>query len=124
MPNSKSLHDEKFQKIEAILAELLNLELIHEQRLSEIESVMAQLYPKESHEWHVEQGNLDDDMDEEDEADLPGPPIFEIYRLVKEKQQFVDDYKEAFQFCILGTNFSLSGSVDEIIETIIENRNS
>jgi len=116
MNNSKKLHDEEFQKIDSTLAGLLNLELIHEQRLGEIETVMAHLYSEEWREWCVEQGYLD----EEEEDDFPIPSTYELYEFVEVKKQFIEDYKQAFIFCILSSNFS---SPDEIVEAIIQSRN-
>ena len=106
--------NENLEKLDQLITLLSDYALLHDQEYGEIESLLSDVYPAESYEINVEDGNIE----EGDTFDfLPAPNIYSLYGKVKNKEQFIQDYRNAIHM-IGWKNSSLydKNLVDELIE--------
>ena len=106
-------YDEDFKKLDTMLSTMLYYNVIHETRINQIEELMASIYENESLSWN--QVN-----NEEFEEDPMTPPLYDIFELSDNKEQFLEDFIAVIQESICRDSFI--SDYEEIVGRILSFR--
>jgi len=116
--------EDQFQKLESILVDFVNFELINYERIPQIEEIMSKLYTDECRAWNLEEGYIDSESEDEYEDEEAQPTVDQLYRFVENKNQFIEEYKKAFSITIFRAAYLSPDEIDDFVESILENRES
>lgn len=108
--------NENLRKLDELITLMTDYGLLHEQKYGEIECLLSAAYPQESYEINLEEGNIDEGDTSEF---LPAPNIFNLYEKVKNKEQFIQDYRNAIS--IIGWS-DVSLNNPDLLDTLVEMR--
>jgi len=124
MENLNDSLEDQFQKLESILVDFVNFELINYERIPQIEEIMSKLYKDECRAWNLEEGYIDSKSEDEYEDDEAQPTVDQLYGFVENKNQFINEYKKVFSITIFRATYLSPDEIDEFVENLLYDRDS
>jgi hypothetical protein len=102
--------------LSGILLSLVEFNLRHDSCIDDIDSIMSNLYVEETRVHNEDTGNIDED----DEDYMPDAPFYSLINYVEDKEQYINDLKNAIRLRVLSEN---NHDHDTVISKIIDLRN-
>ena len=103
----------EFQKLRQYLLDSLDNGMIKGDHYDCAQYIISRVYPKETREINIEEGNLNEDADP---SDLGGTPMMDmLFEAVEDKAIFISDFRKAIKEC-------RTYNPDEIAQEIIKSR--
>lgn len=109
---SKKSAETKVNELNEALIKINENEVLNENLIDEINELMAILYSDFTRMCNKSLGEVDPN----DLSYNPDPPAYELIKFVDDKDQFLEDYKNAINFCLSSGGFI--SNLDEAISTI------
>ena len=106
------------EKLQELLTTLHQYCFIHDEMADTVSYLLSRIYPDENMQVYLRDG----DGEEEDEIGDYSAPAIEIFCLVTDKEQFVQDYRNAIGALVWPNSFDID--YDELAEKIIIMRDS
>ncbi len=109
--------DTNMEKLQELLTLLNDYGYAHEDKLNDIEYLMSKVYAAENRAVLLRDGTIDEDDTETNFS----APVFELFDMAEDKEQFVQDYRNAIAEIVWAESYTTD--YDELVNQIIEMRN-
>jgi Cft2 family RNA processing exonuclease len=104
------------EKLQELLMLLNDYGFAHEDKLNDIEYLMSRIYADENRAVLIREGTIDEDDDEVNFS----APVYELYDMSEDKEQFVQDYRNAIAEIVWAESYRTD--YDELVNQIIAMR--